>query len=213
MAAESRLNHEVSHERQRQDVLRVELPALSATAMSVLAAGLSVRRQVAAHTARWVHIRRAAFNIGVNILNKPMILVLCTGNSARSQMAEGFLRKFQGESFDVASAGTDPKPQVHPLAVRAMQEIGIDISDQKPKDLKAYLGRAPVRHILIVCDRANQSCPRGWPGAFTRTFMPFDDPAAATGSEAEKLAVFRRVRDEISRATQTWVPETPRAGK
>jgi arsenate reductase len=194
-------------------VLRVELPALPATALSVLAAGLSVRRQVTAHTARWLRIRRAAFNIGVIMINKPMILVLCTGNSARSQMAEGFLRKYQGESFEVASAGTEPKPQVHPLAVRVMDEIGIDISNQRPKDLKAYLGRAPVRHILIVCDRANQSCPRVWPGAFTRTFMPFDDPAAATGTEAEKLAVFRRVRDEISQAMQTWVPETPRSSK
>jgi len=147
------------------------------------------------------------------MINKPMILVLCTGNSARSQMAESFLRKYQGESFEVASAGTEPKPQVHPLAVRVMDEIGIDISNQRPKDLKAYLGRAPVRHILIVCDRANQSCPRVWPGAFTRTFMPFDDPAAATGTEAEKLAVFRRVRDEISQAMRTWVPETPRGSK
>lgn len=143
------------------------------------------------------------------MINKPMILVLCTGNSARSQMAEAFLREFKGESFDVASAGTEPKPQVHPLAVSAMKEIGIDISGQRPKELKEFLGRAPVRHILIVCDRANQSCPRVWPGTFTRTFMPFDDPAAATGSESEKLVVFRRVRDEISQALREWVPETP----
>jgi arsenate reductase len=147
------------------------------------------------------------------MINRPMILVLCTGNSARSQMAEAFLRKYKGESFDIASAGTEPKPQVHPLAVRVMDEIGIDISDERPKDLKAYLGRAPVRHILIVCDKANQSCPRVWPGSFTRTFMPFDDPAAATGSEADKLAVFRRVRDEISQAMQTWVPQDPRGNK
>ncbi len=138
---------------------------------------------------------------------KPMILVLCTGNSARSQMAEAFLHKYKGDQFTAASAGTQPKPQVHPLAVRVMKEAGIDISDQRPKDIKEFLERAPVRHVLIVCDNANRSCPRIWPGTFSRTFMPFDDPAAATGSEAEKLAVFRRVRDEIDKAMREWMPE------
>ena len=141
---------------------------------------------------------------------KPMILVLCTGNSARSQMAEGFLRKYKGDEFAAASAGTEPKAQVHPLAVVVMKEIGIDISQQRPKDLKDFLGKAPVRHVLIVCDNANQSCPRTWPGTFSRTFMPFDDPAAAAGSDTEKLAVFRRVRDEISAAMQKWTPEVKR---
>jgi arsenate reductase len=139
---------------------------------------------------------------------KPLILVLCTGNSARSQMAEALLRKHHGEHFSAASAGTDPKPQVHPLAVRAMKEIGIDISDQRPKDIKQFLGKAPVRHVLIVCDNANQSCPRIWPGTFSRTFMPFDDPAAARGTEQEQLAVFRRVRDEIDDALRKWDPQT-----
>jgi arsenate reductase len=145
--------------------------------------------------------------------DKPIILVLCTGNSARSQIAEGFLRKYHGNRFVAASAGTDPKPQVHPLAVRVMQEAGIDISSQRPKDIKEFLEKAPVRHVLIVCDNANKSCPRIWPGTFSRTFMPFDDPAAATGSEAEKLAVFRRVRDEIDAAMRQWNPESEKAGK
>jgi arsenate reductase (thioredoxin) len=142
--------------------------------------------------------------------DKPMILVLCTGNSARSQMAEAFLRKFKGAHFTAASVGTQPKPEVHPLAVRVMKEIGIDISDQRPKDINEFLGKQPVQHVLIVCDNANQSCPRIWPGAFSRTFMPFDDPAAVTGSEAHKLAAFRRVRDEISEAIQKWNPEPSR---
>jgi arsenate reductase len=142
--------------------------------------------------------------------DKPLILVLCTGNSARSQMAEAFLRKYKSDLFNVASAGTHPKPEVHPLAVQAMDEIGIDIADQRPKDIKEFLARVPVRHVLIVCDNANQSCPRMWPGAFTRTFMPFDDPAAATGSEAARLEVFRRVRDEIDAAMRQWVPEPRR---
>jgi arsenate reductase len=139
--------------------------------------------------------------------DKPVVLVLCTGNSARSQMAEGFLRKYHGEQVTAASAGTDPKPQVHPLAVRAMKEIGIDISAQRPKDIKEFLGKSPVRHVLVVCDNANQSCPRIWPGAFTRTFMPFDDPAAAAGTEQQRLAVFRRVRDEIDQAMRKWSPD------
>jgi arsenate reductase len=143
--------------------------------------------------------------------SKPIILVLCTGNSCRSQMAEAFLRKYKGDRFTAASAGTSPKPEVHPLAVQAMREIGIDISVQRPKDVKEFLGKRPVRHVLIVCDNANQSCPRLWPGAFSRTFMPFDDPADATGGEAEKLAVFRRVRDEIDAAMRRWAPEQAEA--
>ena len=150
--------------------------------------------------------RRSLLNGAQPMNEKPVILVLCTGNSARSQMAEGFIRKFKGDRFTAASAGTDPRPQVHPLAVRAMKEVGIDISAQKPKELKQFLGKAPVRHVLIVCDNANNTCPRIWPGAFSRTFMPFDDPAAAPGSQEEQLAVFRRVRDEIDAAIQEWTP-------
>ncbi len=144
--------------------------------------------------------------------DKPLVLVLCTGNSARSQMTEAFLRKHKGDRFTAASAGTDPKPQVHPLAVQVMREAGIDISDQRPKALKEFLGRIAVNHVLIVCGNANQSCPRIWPGAFSRTFMPFDDPAEATGSEADRLAVFRRVRDEIDAAMQEWTPN-PTGGR
>jgi arsenate reductase len=144
--------------------------------------------------------------------DKPLILVLCTGNSARSQMAEAFLRKYKGDDFTAASAGTQPKAEIHPLAIRVMNEIGIDISGQKPKDVKEFLGTQPVRHVLIVCDNANQSCPRIWPGSFSRTFMPFDDPAAENGTEWEQLEVFRRVRDEISDALRDWTPPPPGNG-
>jgi arsenate reductase len=138
---------------------------------------------------------------------KPMVLILCTGNSCRSQMAEGFLRAYQGDKFEVASAGTDPKPEVHPLALRVMEEIGIDISPQTPKPLLGFLGKAPVRHLLIVCDKANGSCPRIWPGAYTRDYMPFDDPAEAVGTRDEVLREFRRIRDEIGRAMHQWTPQ------
>jgi arsenate reductase len=142
---------------------------------------------------------------------KPLVLILCTGNSCRSQMAEGFLRAAQGGRFEVASAGTDPKPQVHPLAVRVMAEVGVDIAAQRPRAISEFLGKAPVRHLLIVCDRAHGSCPRIWPGAYTRDYLPFEDPAEATGTDEEVLSVFRRVRDEISEAMRHWQPTVRRS--
>ena len=145
------------------------------------------------------------------MVNQPNVLFLCTGNSCRSQMAEGFLRKYAGDRFDVASAGTDPQPRVHPLAVRVMNEVGIDIAEQHPKPLRQFLGSAPVRHVLIVCDHANATCPRIWPGAYTRTYMPFDDPAAFRGTDEQMLEAFRRVRDEIGQAIRTWDPATAAA--
>jgi len=140
------------------------------------------------------------------------IIVLCTGNSCRSQMAEAFLRKYHGQRYDIHSAGTAPKDQVHPLAVKVMAEAGIDLSSHRPKDVTEFLGRLSRTHLLIVCDRANASCPRVWPGALSRTYMPFDDPADAHGSEAEVLAVFRRVRDEIDRAMRGWEPRIEKHG-
>jgi arsenate reductase len=147
------------------------------------------------------------------MINKPMVLILCTGNSCRSQMAEGFLKLYHGDLYDVQSAGTEPKPEIHPLAVRVMDEIGIDISGQRPKPLISYLGVAPVRHLVIVCDKANGTCPRIWPGTYTRTYMPFSDPAAFVGSESQTLQEFRNIRDQIGKAMKTWVPQVERAGR
>jgi arsenate reductase len=121
-------------------------------------------------------------------------LFLCTGNSCRSQMAEGLLRHLGQGRFAVFSAGTHPKP-VHPLAVRAMQEIGIDISGQTSKALDPYL-KDPFDVVVTVCDRAQEHCPV-FPGDAERIHWGFDDPAAATGSEEERMEVFRRVRDEL----------------
>lgn len=140
---------------------------------------------------------------------RPIVLILCTGNSCRSQMAEGFLRTHQGKLYDVHSAGTDAKEQVHPLAVKVMDEADVDISAQRPKGIESYLGKLPVKHLIIVCNNANQSCPRIWPGSFTRVYMPFDDPAEVHGTESQRLDVFRRVRDEISHAMKLWVPPPP----
>nr|WP_206678712.1 arsenate reductase ArsC [Alienimonas chondri] len=138
-----------------------------------------------------------------------MVLILCTGNSCRSQMAEAFLRQYQGDRFAVRSAGTKPAEAVHPLAVRVMGEIGIDLSAAVPTRLRDFLGRLPVRHLVIVCDQAGESCPRIWPGAVTRHLLPFDDPAEAEGTEEQQLAVFRRVRDEIETAMKAYDPKQP----
>jgi arsenate reductase len=128
---------------------------------------------------------------------KPTILVLCTGNSCRSHLAEGILRAAAGDLFEVASAGSKPAGYVHPLAVRVMAEIGIDISGHRSKPLTEFLDR-PVETVITVCGVADQACPM-FPGQVSRHHWPFDDPAHATGTEEERLAVFRRVRDEIRR--------------
>lgn len=125
---------------------------------------------------------------------KPTVLFLCTGNSARSQMAEGFLRQVAADRFEIFSAGTEPKG-LHPLAVEAMQEVHINISDQRSKDVRQFLGR-PISYVVTVCSSAHEKCPI-FPGTFRFLHWDLDDPAAAEGTHEEKLAVFRRVRDEI----------------
>lgn len=125
---------------------------------------------------------------------RPKVLLLCTGNSARSQMAEGYLRHAHGDKFDAASAGVDPKG-LNPLAVEAMREIGIDISGQTSKHVRSFLGQ-PVHYVVTVCDNAKEQCPI-FPGAAKYLHWSFEDPAAATGSHEERIAVFRQVRDAI----------------
>lgn len=126
---------------------------------------------------------------------KPLILVLCTGNSCRSHLAEGLLRSALGDAFEVASAGSNPAGYVHPLAIRAMEEVGIDLSGHRSKHLDEFLDRE-VETVITVCGNADQACPM-YPGQLNRHHWPFDDPAHATGTEEEQFAVFRRVRDEI----------------
>lgn len=133
---------------------------------------------------------------------KPLVLVLCTGNSCRSHLAEGILRSALGERFEVGSAGSDPAGYVHPLAVRAMAEIGIDLSGHRSKHLDEFLGRK-VETVITVCGRADQACPV-FPGQANRHHWPFEDPAHADGDEEDRLAVFRRVRDEIRRVFEAY---------
>jgi arsenate reductase len=140
--------------------------------------------------------------------SKPNVLFLCTGNSCRSQMAEGFLKQWGGDKFVAHSAGTEPAERTHPLAVQVMAEKGIDISKQKPKNVSQYLGRLPVRHLVIVCDGANEKCPRIFPGMMNRHFWPFDDPATFKGSPTATVEKFRTVRDEIEARIKGWLEES-----
>jgi arsenate reductase len=140
---------------------------------------------------------------------KPVVLFLCTGNSARSQMAEGYLRHRAAARFEVKSAGIEPKG-LNPLAVQAMREIGIDISQQQSKDVVSFLGQ-PVQYVVTVCDNAKERCPI-FPGTWKFLHWSFDDPAAVEGSEETKLATFRRVRDEIiGRIDQEFTAEKVQA--
>jgi arsenate reductase len=128
---------------------------------------------------------------------KPTVLILCTGNSCRSHLAEGILRAVSGDFLNVVSAGSRPAGHVHPLAIRAMQEIGIDISAHRSKHLREFIDQQ-VETVITVCGNADQACPI-FPGQVNRHHWPFDDPAHAAGSDEEKLALFRRVRNEIRR--------------
>jgi arsenate reductase (thioredoxin) len=138
---------------------------------------------------------------------KPTVLILCTGNSCRSQMAEGFLRHYAGDRFEARSAGTKPATEVHPLAVQVMAEVGIDITGHRPKHADTFAGQ-PVAYLITVCGNADQACPRGLAGNGERMHWPFDDPAGFEGTEEEVLAGFRRVRDEIGAKIRAWLAST-----
>ena len=127
-------------------------------------------------------------------MSRSRVLILCTGNSARSQMAEGLLRHDAGDRFEVFSAGTNPS-QVRPEAIAVMREVGIDLSNHRSKNVDEFAGQQ-FDYVLTVCDHANEVCPV-FPRGTVKLHRSFEDPAAFTGTDDEKLAVFRRVRDEL----------------
>jgi thioredoxin type arsenate reductase len=139
-------------------------------------------------------------------MKRPHVLFLCTHNSARSQMAEGFLRHLAGDRFEVASAGTEAT-RVHPLAVQAMREVGVDLGTHTSKTLDGLVER-PWDYVITVCDSANERCPL-FPGHTMRVHWSFDDPSRASGGEKERLATFRRVRDEILARLEDWLATAP----
>lgn len=135
--------------------------------------------------------------------DKKRVLFLCTGNSARSQMAEALLSKLAGHEFDVFSAGLEPK-LVHPMTIWVLQEIGIDWSQSRSKSLNEFLEAPAFNYLITVCSNADQRCPV-FPGMGQRLHWPFDDPAAVQGNELEQLAAFRTVRDQIEIKLLSWL--------
>jgi arsenate reductase (thioredoxin) len=141
-------------------------------------------------------------------MSRTAILVLCTGNSCRSQIAEAYLDRRLGDLFDVRSAGMHPADDVHPLTRVVLEEDGFDASGLHPKQARDFLGKLPVHTLITVCDAADRECPSIWPGARERLHWPFPDPAAFEGTEEETLAFFREVRDRIRERVEEWAAES-----
>lgn len=136
-------------------------------------------------------------------MTQPKVLFLCTGNSARSQMAEGLLRALAGEQFEVFSAGTEPKGRILPEVQEAMREIGIDVSGQWSKSVTEYLGKAVFAHVITVCADAEENCPAVFLGMGKHEHWPFDDPAKF--DDETRLTRTRRVRDQIEERLRLWL--------
>ncbi len=138
-------------------------------------------------------------------MKKTKVIILCTGNSARSQMAEAFLKKYGSEYFEVYSAGFEPKG-INPYTIKVMEEKGIDMSDHTSKELREYLGTVHFGIVITVCDRAEKTCPT-MPGISRRLFWPFEDPASFNGTEEDIIDKFREIRDLIEEKIISWVKE------
>jgi arsenate reductase len=136
---------------------------------------------------------------------KTNVLFLCTGNSARSQMAEAFLRAYGGEHFEVHSAGLEPRGYILPEVLTAMREHGLSLEGQYSKSVKDYLGKKHFTYVITVCAKAEESCPTIFPNMGKHEFWPFEDPAKFQGSEAERLEFVRGLRDKINQRIREWL--------
>jgi arsenate reductase (thioredoxin) len=141
-----------------------------------------------------------------NGMEKLKVLFLCTGNSARSQMAEALTRHYAGDVIEAYSAGLEPKG-LHPLTLEVMQEIGIDMGMHASKPLSDYLGKMHFSYLITVCGHADKNCPAVFPGMGQRLHWEFEDPAAVSGTEAERLQKFREIRDQIQAKVRSWVKD------
>lgn len=139
-------------------------------------------------------------------MRKRKVLFLCTGNTARSQMAEAVLRRIAGDEFDVYSAGSIPG-KIHPLTIKVMEEKGYDLSGHRSKPLSEYLGKEHFAYLIVACEEADKNCPALLPGVSKRIFMRFEDPAAFQGDEQARLEKFREVRDQIEERLKAWAEE------
>jgi len=140
-------------------------------------------------------------------MRKTKVLFLCTGNSARSQMAEAFLRKYGDDRFDAYSAGLEPKG-INPYTVRVMGEVGLTLDGQFSKSLTEYMGKVHFGYMITVCADADEKCPSVFPGMGQRMHWGFEDPAAFIGSEEETLVKFREVRNQIDTRVREWLEES-----
>ena len=140
-------------------------------------------------------------------MSKTKVLFLCTGNSARSQLAEGLLRALAGEQFEVFSAGTQPKGRILPEVQAVMREIGIDISSQWSKSVMEYMGKVNFGYVITVCADAEENCPAVFLNMGTHEHWPFDDPAKFAGDDESRLTSTRRVRDQIENRLRLWLTE------
>jgi arsenate reductase (thioredoxin) len=138
-------------------------------------------------------------------MTKPKVLFLCTGNSARSQMAEALLRNYAGEHFEVFSAGLEPRG-INPLTVQVMEEIGLDMSSHTSKDLYSFIGKISFEYMITVCGRAEDRCPI-FPGMGTRLHWDIEDPSKFQGTPAQKVAKFREVRDRLDQKIRLWLSQ------
>lgn len=143
-------------------------------------------------------------------MSKPKILFLCTTNSARSQMAEALLKKYGGDEFEAYSAGLEPKA-IHPYTEQVMEEIGIPLTEQYSKSFREYMGKLHFAYLITVCAEAEEKCPKTFPGVGQRLHWSFEDPAAFAGSNAEKIAKFREVRDKIGQKIREWLKNQQRS--
>ncbi|OGP54167.1 MAG: protein tyrosine phosphatase [Deltaproteobacteria bacterium RBG_13_52_11] len=139
-------------------------------------------------------------------MSKIKVLFLCTDNSARSQMAEAFLRQYGGDEFEAYSAGFEPKG-INPYTNRVMEEVGIRLSGQYTKHIREYMGKTHFGYLITVCHEAEKKCPTVFPGVGQRLHWSFEDPSTFVGSDDEKLAKFREVRDQIDQRIQAWLAE------
>lgn len=144
-------------------------------------------------------------------MQKTRVLFLCTGNTARSQMAEAFLRKYGGDRLEAYSAGLEPS-EINPYVYQVMEEVGLDLSGQRSKNVSEYMGKVHFGYLITVCANAEEKCPAVFPGMGQRQFWPFDDPAAFEGADEEKLSKFREVRDRIEQRIKDWLAELESQG-
>lgn len=139
-------------------------------------------------------------------MDRTRVLFLCTGNTARSQMAEAILRAHAGDKFEAHSAGLEPS-DVRPEVITVLEEIGISSGGLRSKGVGEYLGRVHINYLITVCSHAEEHCPRIWPPGGERVFWPVDDPVAVDGSEEERLAAFRQARDRLIQLIDAWIAE------